>query len=687
MSPDTRVALQAWECTVVRLVDRPVGTPSPAGSALAAVADDDDDVPPGYDVSLMPPPWAAPAGPSPWLLVSNNTAGPSDAPTAVVHLSCVTRQPGLFPLDVAQLRLLITQSAACRVATNPVLEHISLWVVHPHLAAAHGITSALPPGVTLIDDGPHTSLGVPPFPQSGDDGAARGSSPPRHGSGAAPSAQRPRKLPARGCDAWLRLAAAGQIAGVHLPTGSVTPEALAAAMGPARTLQEEYELVKPGTVKAALFSVLIGAGTAGLTIPAMIAATQAARLRDWSGVANPRNSVVNCCLHDPTFVRVADNAYALRCNAAQPAWPPPPPRAIGATPAAGAGGAAAPKGAGDSPGEEGDSPTGWPAAIGRDASTTSCDVASASAEVVKCIKAERQARSAVAALQHRMDVATKSLGHAKAAAAAAVEAAASATPSPPSAPGSTDSRQGRGGWPHLPPLELPLFEGSPGDRKAVVAHKRAVEAARVAYAEALEAAASAERAAKRAKRTDKADAARPSAVTAVAVQRPSAAQMVEETASAAERGTADVDALRAQLNEAAAALAAAERATDAVKRALSAAQATAAQASAAAAVSVQQPVPEPKAIEATLAAPMDEDARPAIPPAVQLVPQPGPLPGPPPPDVAWHSGAAGPSAPSLWGAMLDAPPPGFWPVLSLSGGYEGSQFPPPPPGEEHPLAM
>ena len=480
MSPDTRVALQACECTVVRQVDRPVGTPSPAGIALAAVADDDDDVPPGYEVSLMPPPRAAPASPSPWLLVSNNTAGPSDAPTAVVHLSCVTRQPGLFPLDVAQLRLLITQSAACRVATNPLLEHISLWVVHPHLAAAHGITSALPPGVTLIDDGP--------------------------------------------------------------------------------------------------------------------------------------------------------------------------------------------------------------AAIGRDASTTSCDLASASAEVVKCIKAERQARSAVAALQHRMDVATKSLGHAKAAAAAAVEAAASATPSPPSAPGSTDSRQGRGGWPHLPPLELPLFEGSPGDRKAVVAHKRAVEAARVAYAEALEAAASAERAAKRAKRTDKADAARPSAVTAVAVQRPSATQMVEETASAAERGTADVDALRAQLNEAAAALAAAERATDAIKRALSAAQATAAQATAAAAVSVQQPLPEPKAIEA-MAAKMDEDARPAIPPAVQLVPQPGPLPGPPPPDVAWHSGAAGPSAPSLWGAMLDAPPLGFWPVLSLSGGYEGSQFPPPPPGEEHPLAM
>jgi hypothetical protein len=290
----THVALpQTWDCTVIRLMDQPFDAASPAGGMLAAAAaaDDDDDVPPGYDVSLMPPQAPGPC----WALISRNTAtaapGPA-SPMAVVRLSQVTRQPGLFPLDVAQLRLLISQSASFFSATNTVLEVISLWVVHPHLAAAHGIPTELPPGVTLIDDGPHTSL--PLVSQSFDDGA-RGSTPP--GGGAAPAQQKPRKLPPRGCDAWLRMAAAGQIAGVHFPLRGPSPQELAAAMGPPRTLQEESELVKPGTVKAALFSVLVRAGTAGMSIADMIAATQAAQLRDWSSVANPRNSVVNCCLN------------------------------------------------------------------------------------------------------------------------------------------------------------------------------------------------------------------------------------------------------------------------------------------------------------------------------------------------------------------------------------------------------
>ena len=655
-------------------------------AATAAAADDDDDVPPGYDVSLMPPPRAPQAGPS-WALVSTNTAAAapgSASPTAVVRLSQLTRQPGLFPLDVAQLRLLITQSASCRCATNTVLELISLWVVHPHLAASHGISTALPPGVTFIDDGPHTSLVVPHLSQVFDDGA-RGSTPP--GGGAAPAQQRPRKLPTRGCDAWLRMAAAGQIAGVRFPPSGVTPspQALAAAMGPPRTLQEESELVKPGTVKAALFSVLVRAGTAGMTIADMIAATQAAKLRDWSSVANPRNSVVNCCLHDPTFVRVREHTYALRCLAAQPAWPPPPPRVFGAPPTAAAGG----RRSGESHNDDGD---GWLHAMGngRDAPpggpafTTSCDVAaavaSATAEVVKCIKVERHARSAVAALQHRMNVATTSLGHARAAAAAAVEAAASATPSPPqSAPGSVDTRQGRGSGPLVPPMELPAFQGDPADRKAVVAHKRAVEAARVAHAEALEAAASAERAAKRAKRTDKPDApARPSAATAAA-QQPTAAQMVEETACAVERGSTEVEALRAQLTEATAALASAERATDAIKRALAAAQATAAQASAAAAVSVQQQPVGPAAV----AHPMDVvDELRAM--SSAMLPPP-PQPGPQPLDAAWQSAAAEPSAP--WGgSMHDIPPPGFWTALNVGGGFEASPIAP-PPGDSDPLAV
>ena len=615
----------------------------------------------------MPPPRAPQAGPS-WALVSTNTAAAapgSASPTAVVRLSQLTRQPGLFPLDVAQLRLLITQSASCRCATNTVLELISLWVVHPHLAASHGISTALPPGVTFIDDGPHTSLVVPHLSQVFDDGA-RGSTPP--GGGAAPAQQRPRKLPTRGCDAWLRMAAAGQIAGVRFPPSGVTPspQALAAAMGPPRTLQEESELVKPGTVKAALFSVLVRAGTAGMTIADMIAATQAAKLRDWSGVANPRNSVVNCCLHDPTFVRVGEHTYALRCLSAQPAWPPPPPRVSGAPPTAAGGGHRG----GDSPHDDGwlqAMCNGLDALPGGPASTTSCDVASATAEVVKCIKVERHARSAVAMLQHRMDVATTSLGHARAAAAAAVEAAALATPSPPqSAPGSVDTWQGRGSGPHVPPLELPAFQGDPADRKAVVAHKRAVEAARVAHADALEAAASAERAAKRAKRTDKPD----------APARPTAAQMVEETASAVERGSAEVEALRAQLTEATTALATAERATDAVKRALAAAQATAAQASAATAVSVQQQLVGPAAV----ADPIDVDELRAK--SSAMLPPP---PGPQPLDVAWHSGAAEPSAP--WGgSMRDIPPPGFWTALNVGGGFEASPIAP-PPGDYDPLAV
>jgi hypothetical protein len=363
---------------------------------------------------------------------------------------------------------------------------------------------------------------------------------------------------------------------------------------------------------------------------------------------------------------VAEHTYALRCHAAHPAWPPPPPRVSGALPAAAAAGG---NRGGDSPHDDGD---GWLQAMSNGwdplpASTTSCDVASATAEVVKCIKAERHARSAVATLQHQMHVAITSLGHVRAAAAAAVTAAASTTPSLP--------------------LELPVFEGDPADRKAVVAHKRAVEAARVAHAEALEAAASAERAAKRAKRTVKPDApARPSAATAAA-QRPTAAQMVEETACAVERGSAEVEALRAQLTAAATALAAAERATDAAKRALSAAQATAAQASAAAAVSVQQPAEGGSMLAAahpfhpTGADELRAQSSAMLPPP----PPPPPSPGPQPLDVAWHSGAAGPSAP--WrGLMRDIPPPGFWTALNVGGGFEASPIAA-PPGDIDSLAV
>ena len=638
---------------------------------------DDDDVPPGF--GLEPPPVQSGLDTTQELMLADieRTNARGDGPvylvrilklpnegasaypgadpdpimTNAVPMANLDRQPGLFPLDAAQLRLLITRSAALQTvrvisdAGGAVGDVFSLWVLHPHLATAHDVPTELPPGLIPIMENPivalrtglHLSkssslatLALPP-PGLTHDAPTGGASPPKPPATALQSAasrRPPRRLPTRGCDAWLRLAAVGQIPGIILPLNATDAD-IASVMGPPRTLAQEQELLKPGTVKAAVFGVLIGAGRTGRTIAEIIVTSQTSGLRDWSSVANPRNSIVNCCLQDPTFVRTGESRYALRCLYALPAWPPPPPRITNIGNGLAAAAAVLGGGSGDqSPETEGG---GTPTARMLGAALAlphqpgaAFDVAAAVSDMTKCVRAERHARSHVASLQHKVDGANAALALARATAATAMSAAAavaaapdaalalaiarSTTPPPPRrVPSATAIAS------HMRVFEAPQFTGDPSDRKAVVAHKRVVDAAREAHTEAMEAAVAAERAAKRAKRGDASSGSKHVKVRgrdhgaqqhkdvrymgSLPVQVPAPTQLADEAAAAVERARADVAALQAQLQEAASALKRAEDVTNAAKRALATAQIVTAQAAAA---------------TATAAAPVAADTGPAM---------------------------------------------------------------------------
>lgn len=212
---------------------------------------------------------------------------------SLVQCCAALASPGQPAPSREALRLLVSQRAALRPLARG---GDSVFLLHQHAAAAAGLTGPLPPGMVLCEE---IEEAQPP--------------PPVAGGLSSLLVKKQRRMPPPGCDAWLRMACAGEVAGPALSRES-GPEALRAALGPPPTLAAELASLRPGTVKSALFHALRGAEAEGLGCAQLVAATAAER--DWTKVGNPKNSILSTLMYDPSFVRLEEGRYALACTGA-----------------------------------------------------------------------------------------------------------------------------------------------------------------------------------------------------------------------------------------------------------------------------------------------------------------------------------------------------------------------------------